>query len=336
MGRKPKPWFDAERKEWCTRINGQKHRLGPDKKAADRRFHELMVASEEEAKPRQGALACEVADRFLGWVVSNRAPRTADWYKMHLQAFFTAVPNGSKLKATELKPFHVYDWVNAHPSWSPSFTRGAMVAVQRAMRWGVEAGFLEQNPLPVLRKPMATARETPVTPETHAKMLAAVKGEAFRDVLEFAWETGARPHEIKIVEARHFDAAGRKLILPPKEAKGKKRTRVIYLTEKAAGIVARRVQTQGPGLIFRNHDGGKWNMYSMNNRLARLAEKVGARHGLVDWRHGFCQRMLEGGMDHVTVAALMGHTNAAMIQKVYSHMSKASDFLMKQLEAVSG
>jgi integrase len=76
-------------------------------------------------------------------------------------------------------------------------------------------------------------------------------------------------------------------------------------------------------------------MYSMNCRLARLAGKVGARHGLVDWRHGFCQRMLESGMDHVTVAALMGHTNAAMIQKVYSHMSKAGDFLMQQLEAVN-
>jgi integrase len=230
VGRKPKPWFDAERKEWFTRIDGQKHRLGADKKIAERRFHELMLKPKEEAKPRSELLACEVADRFLGWVRKNRAPRTADWYTMHLQAFFTALADGSKLTVSQVKPIHVYDWVNAHPGWSSSFSRGAMVAVQRAFRWGVEAGITDQNPLSILRKPMATTRESPVTPEMHAKMLAAIKGDAFRDVIEFAWETGARPHEIKTVEARHLDPSGRKLILPPKEAKGKKRTRVIYLT----------------------------------------------------------------------------------------------------------
>ena len=50
-----------------------------------------------------------------------------------------------------------------------------------------------------------------------------------------------------------------------------------------------------------------------------------------DFRHGFCQRLLESGADHLTVAALMGHADGKMVASVYSHMGTADDHLRKTL-----
>jgi hypothetical protein len=43
MARRSKPWYREARGEWCVTIDKVHHRLGPDKKAAFERFHELMA-----------------------------------------------------------------------------------------------------------------------------------------------------------------------------------------------------------------------------------------------------------------------------------------------------
>jgi integrase len=49
------------------------------------------------------------------------------------------------------------------------------------------------------------ARETPVTPEEFEKLMEVVKDTPFRDLLIAAWDSGARPIELRQVEARHCD-----------------------------------------------------------------------------------------------------------------------------------
>ena len=48
-------------------------------------------------------------------------------------------------------------------------------------------------------------------------------------------------------------------------------------------------------------------------------------------RHGFATRKLEDGLDQVTVAALMGHADATMLSRVYSHVGDRHDYLREQL-----
>jgi integrase len=69
---------------------------------------------------------------------------------------------------------------------------------------------------------------------------------------------------------------------------------------------------------------------------ARAAAKLGAKYALTAIRHSFCQRLLEAGVDHTTVAALMGHSNAVMVATTYSHMDQAKDFLREELLRASG
>jgi hypothetical protein len=67
MARNPKPWFREERNAWFVTIQGHRHNLGPDKAAADRRFHELMAQKPEpvpKEKPNVLTVA-EVLDKYL-------------------------------------------------------------------------------------------------------------------------------------------------------------------------------------------------------------------------------------------------------------------------------
>src|SRR5262249_53200871 len=110
----------------------------------------------------------------------------------------------------------------------------------------------------------------------------------FHDLLEFCWETGVRPQEAKVIEARHFIPDRCRLEIPQEEAKGRKRWRVVYLTPRAAEIVARLAAEHAEGPIFRNRSGRPWTTFAVNCRFCRLQEKLGTKYALGALRHTFC------------------------------------------------
>lgn len=61
------------------------------------------------------------------------------------------------------------------------------------------------------------------------------------------------------------------------------------------------------------------------------AKKLGTKYALTTIRHSFATRLLEAGVDHITVAALMGHVDATMLARVYSHVGERADYLREQL-----
>jgi integrase len=150
-------------------------------------------------------------------------------------------------------------------------------------------------------------------------------------VLTFCWETGARVQEVRLIRSEHFRPGAGRVEIPPPEAKGKKRWRVIYLTEAAEATVSRLSGLHPDGPIFRNRRGNPWDAQNFNCRFCRLAKKLGTKYALTALRHSFATRLLEAGVDHVTVAALLGHVDATMLSRVYSHVGAKTDFLRDQL-----
>ena len=67
-----------------------------------------------------------------------------------------------------------------------------------------------------------------------------------------------------------------------------------------------------------------------------MKKKLGKGFAAYDLRHGFCQRLLEGGVNHLAVAELMGHANGQMVASVYSHMNRASAHLKEALKKAAG
>ncbi len=118
--------------------------------------------------------------------------------------------------------------------------------------------------------------------------MAAVKQPTLRDLIELAWECGARVQELCKIEARYVDLTTNRIVFPPKEAKGKRHFRVIYLGSESAQEIVTRLCVQNPtGPILLNSEGWPWNKDSINSAFCRMEKKIGKKMHL-----GRCERGL--------------------------------------------
>jgi site-specific recombinase XerD len=95
----------------------------------------------------------------------------------------------------------------------------------------------------------------------------------------------------------------------------------------------RRMEQCPEGVVFRNTRGRKWTAFSVDCRFKRLVEKFGRKIALYDLRHSFSTRLLEAGVDPLTVSILLGHVDTTVLTKVYAHTAQNAEHLLKALKA---
>jgi integrase len=250
-------------------IQGKRHNLGPNKKQAYDRFHDLM------RKPRRLTVSAvaiaAILDPFLDWVERNRSAATYEWYRCRLQSFIEHYPD---LAVDELRPYHVEQWAGS-PHLAVTSRRNLMRAVKRALKWAVTQGYLENSPIAHMEVPGGQAREVYVPPEEFLQALDFVVDSGFADLLTVTYETGCRPQESLRVEARHVEIAKCRWVFPPSEAKTKSMPRIVYLTERAVAITAKLTRQCPAGQLFRNVSGRPWTKDAIGCAFDRLQVRMG-------------------------------------------------------------
>jgi integrase len=275
----PEPFWRDQTQCFYVQIGKRQHRLAKDRDEAYRLYHELMSRPPDAPPPpadMHSMHAVAIIDLFLEWTSKNKAKRTYDAYRSHLQTFVDSLPAG--IKVAELKPHHVTLVMDAHADrWSNNSKNDFATDVQRAFNWAVEEGLIDRSPLFKVRKPAREGRETAVSPSEYREIMDAVEEPNLRDLLELAWETGARVQELRVIEARHVDLGQGRVVFPPKESKGKKRHRVIYLTDAAKALLGRLMEKHRTGPLLRNSEGEAWVKDSVNGAFVRLRVTLGLR-----------------------------------------------------------
>jgi site-specific recombinase XerD len=271
MARSAKPWYRKDRKSWFVTIAGVRHNLGPDKSEAFRQFHALM--REPTRKQVKGRAFVAVADAFLDWLKRNRAADTFEWYRYRIERFCQYLP---ELLIDDLKPLHVQGWVDQYPDLSKTSRRNYLRSIKRCVSWACRQGYMESDPIQGMEVPVADRREVFVSPAEFEELLKYIPDESFRELCRVTFETGCRPQESLIVEARHFDSTRSRWIFPVKESKGKKQPRVVYLSPYAESITRRLAEAFPSGPLFRNRGGRKWTTDAVNCAFARLQFRMGA------------------------------------------------------------
>jgi integrase len=114
--------------------------------------------------------------------------------------------------------------------------------MKRALNWATGRGYIPFSPIAKMERPEGGTRTLTISPEEFAELLGKNRDVHFRDLLEFSWEAGGRPQEVKGLEARHVDWKRSLCVYHYSEAK-KEKTRVIYLTDKALSMVRRLAKT---------------------------------------------------------------------------------------------
>ena len=128
-----------------------------------------------------------------------------------------------------------------------------------------------------MKKPKAGKREVVVSQAEFDGILNLAKDDGFRDLLIVTWETGCRPQESLILEARHVDLVNQRWVFQPSEEKCGRSLRVVYLTDRAVAIVKRLMIAHPEGPLFRNSEGGAWDACSVNCAFSRIRIRIGRR-----------------------------------------------------------
>lgn len=325
----PKPWFRPSRNTWYVQVNGKQINLGSDEKEAFRKYHEMMARPTAPPPPVAADSVAVILDRFLDWVKEHRAPDTFQWYEYRLQKFLDFIPKG--LLVSELKPFHVQEWIDGMKKRKSGTKRNCVRAVKRAMIWAEEQGYILRSPIARLRQPGAGKRDNVISPNDHDKILTLTRDQNFRDLCHFCFLTGSRCAEALAIEDRHLDLANHRIVFPVDEEKMERIPRIIYLNEEAEKIVKRNATRFPEGKIFRNTRGRAWHPDATNCRFRYLAKKIGRKVCLTDYRHSLATRLLSQGVDALTVSILLGHADPSMLARVYAHINHEHSYLLEAM-----
>lgn len=326
--REAKPFWKASHQCWYVKIKGVQTRLDPDEKIAHKMWHQLQGRTRATGAD---TLLLELISEFLAMDKRKSATSTHEWYKSHLKSFHEHV---GRIKAMDLKPIDVERWLaKRYPDTNNGSTlHQAMRPIVRVMNWAAGAGLIAHNPLKSMKKPRPTTRDVDLTPEQYEVLLAAIEGDTLRDIVEVMWNTGCRPQEARVVEAKNV---GDRCWSWPKSAPGKFSGRTVLLNERAWEIT-QRLQAQYPtGPLFRNRLGNGWTKDAFAKRLRQLSAEVGVRVVPYSLRVGFATNSVVRGTDVLSLATLMGHTDLRMLNKVYAKVHKRSDHLRNILDQVT-
>ncbi len=388
MARTPKPWWWEERQSYYVNIKGQKHRLDPNKKTADKLFHALMANVDDVPTRSDRLLVFDVIKRVIDWVEKNRSAGTHSAYKQRCQWFLDEVKG---LAVDDLTPEVVEKWVNK-PTWSDGMRWTCIGTLKTVFRRAVRMKIIPESPIRDMERPSPGRREHFITADEHTKVMGLINDAPFRELLTVVWECGPRPQEILRVTAAEVDTVNGRWIFSVKRSKGKKRMRVVNLTENSLEICKRLCQQFPSGPIFRNLEGAPWTPESVNCQFVRLHHRMGrlvldenkltvndadikrliptlkkmknvagierekskaelqreakvkltnrlaSTHAvklcLYLYRHSWMTRMLLGGNDPITVAAMGGHSDPSTLAKVYQHVLSDTEHVKKALAKI--
>lgn len=333
-----KPYFDRSKNAWYW-INpaGKKTRLGTDERAA---YDEWARQQQAEPVWSDRTPLADVFEAYLAATESTLAPDT--WRQRGIYLYRIARELG-ETEIGQLRVITVTRWLDRQqPTVS---VRGMLVkSLRAAMRWATDQGIISRNPLAGLRQSADPSRKGIVTPEQAAALFAycgrARKRRPLRLLLWLLSATGARPGEIRRLEARHIDWRTGTATLPPAEHKtGRKtgRPRHVVLMPCALTLCRIAAERRPTGPLLRTSYGRPWSMSGLSQAFVDAKRATGLPESIVAYslRHTYATRALTAGLDMLTVAQLLGHSSPAMLARHYAHLDQCSDYLRQQAGRVN-
>jgi integrase len=169
------------------------------------------------------------------------------------------------------------------------------------------------------------------------RLYLAACAQPLHDIAVLILETGMRPDEICRMRRENVNLAEGWVFNP--YGKSKAARRKLSLTRRAADVLTRRIREGNSEYLFPlDDDPSQPIAYTHYLHEVALKNSEIAHCRLYDCRHTFATRMVEAGVDLVTLAGLLGHSKIQMVLR-YAHpteehkvqaMRKLEEFMMQK------
>lgn len=276
-----------------------------------------------------------------------------------------------KIALQKLKPPMIQKFYNQlrEKGLSPKYIKNIHGVLHRALDMAIKIEFIEKNYTSVCSLPKSEMKEIqPLDAPEQRKLLDAIKGEEYEDLIIVDLFTGLRSGELIGLtwDCIDFDKgiiSVKKQLVQTRQTGAEYtfgslkngKTRVIMPAQFVIQILKRHKIRQAemrlaagefwnegkfPNLVFTHRDGSHLSQPTVWKEFQKLLEKAGLEHHRVhDLRHTFAINSIMAGDDIKTLQENMGHYSAAFTLDRYGHVTEtmrkaSSDRMQRFIEAL--
>jgi integrase len=208
-----------------------------------------------------------------------------------------------------------------------------VVQLRNVLKHAVAAGHLERLPEVRQLKQKPPQRRPLVTGEQFAALLAACRPEVtknaalFRLYLRFLALTGSREKEALAVRWQDVDLSREIVTIGAEGIAKNHKTRDVDFSPELKALLAEMFAAKPPDStwLFPSPQRGKKDIHAAHLRMSLNAVREAAKlpwFGFHDLRHLFASRCVMAGLDFMTIASWLGHSDGGiLVGKIYGHLA---------------
>jgi integrase len=206
-----------------------------------------------------------------------------------------------------------------------------LITLKSVFKRLVLAGTLASSPASGIKQLAENDRNFHVLTDDEEKIYLMACPQPLQDVAVLILETGMRPAEI--YHLKRENVAIEKGFLQVVGGKTKSSNRKVWLSDKALKVLRIRLDRfKGEYLFPKSEVDGADATHQLNPQHRETLKRVGFKFRLYDCRHTFATRALDGGIDLLTLASMLGHVNLDQVTR-YAHPSETrKNDAMKQMQ----
>ncbi|MCP4480220.1 MAG: tyrosine-type recombinase/integrase [Planctomycetaceae bacterium] len=322
-----KPFYVKSRNTWYCWHNGRQIKLSKCEAEAYKIWLSLSNASFDANRSLS-----ELIDSFLAHLDRRleRQEFTAEYastFKYHLVNFSAVV---GEQKIGQLRRHHLTEYLAAN-QFTPSQEHRIITAVKSCLNWAVAEELVNRNPFAKYPRPKIKPRTKLITPEERAALMTARdegnndqrRAASFRPPLIALRHSGRRLGEICNLNVD--DVSGATWTIHKHKTRrttGKPQTAFTTPCLQTLTKILTANRSRGP--VFKNSQGQRWKPNAVQLRFKRLRQRLGLPDSVTAhaYRHTYITDSIKNGVDMNTVAELVGHANAKMINEMYAHLGQ--------------
>ena len=273
-----------------------------------------------------GDMRLEVlAHHHLEWVERNRSASTYKLRRRVIRLFVAYMGPCMVSEVTKLKLSEFYDYARAEHGRGPNPGNWLLRNVRSMFRWAED---WDVCPMPVRKFPPMSSTPPPTrrfTDDEVKKLLERLPPGNFRDLIVFGLITGLRPQELRDLRREHILTDGNQRLFirleVHKTAKMQRvpRPRTVPLSIEAEEIVNRQMGEHVSPFVFLTEHGTPYSADVFRRKLERWCSRAGiSKRTPYALRHTYASVEAESGVDSLTLAQLMGHTDISTTARYVS------------------
>jgi integrase len=184
----------------------------------------------------------------------------------------------------------------------------------------VSSEVLSKSPARDIKQLAANERSFHVLTPDEEKIYLLACSQPLQDIASLMLETGMRPIEIYKLKRQNVNIE--KGFLQIENGKTKSSNRKVWLSDKASDILQARINDCKEDYLFpKNANDSAAPLFQINKIHVKTVNRIGLKFRLYDCRHTFATRVLDSGIDLLTLASMLGHASLNQVMR-YAHPSE--------------